>query len=70
MRVVVSSKQVRTAVRSDLRLPSYEYLPIDRWGGGLLPKAKGWPRANFGKKKKKKRGGGAHTSEIPVIIIN
>ncbi len=40
-------------------------------GGGLLPKAMGWPHKQIfekEKRKKKTRGGGAHTSENAVIF--
>jgi hypothetical protein len=70
MRVVVSSRKVQTTVRSDFRLPSYEYLPIDRWGGGTAAQTQSYgldTQANFGKNKR--QGGGAHTSEKGLILF-
>jgi hypothetical protein len=71
MRAVVSSRQVQTPVQSDFWLRSYEYLPIDRWGGDCCSKLWAGRASKFGKKKeeKKTRGGGAHTSENAVIFL-
>jgi hypothetical protein len=56
MRNVVGSKQVQPAVRSDLRLPSYEFFTYWAAGGGL-PLAGQCVVGRFGKKKKKKTAG-------------